>query len=286
MAETMEDVEPLVTRCPECGTRFRVSEAQLQMAGGRVRCGSCLTVFFGTDHLQWDFEQTATTSDPTETLDALLKEIDVFEATDDARSKHDLVPPASLDDEVEEAGQEAWIEGDSQSESAESVIEFELPLDGIEPPRTWAVDQAAASELLSIDLAESPLNAEALAQDPVPAAVEPTIEAVLPAPMVVETPSIPVTEDRFVRLWEEPAEEIAQALDSESTAPPGNGAVPDVVDEEEVVVASAAPIGRSVAGANAVVVPLPHFLKLSSARRPLQRVLKLRWRKMLSRRFK
>ncbi len=33
------------TRCPACGTRFRVTDTQLEAAGGRVRCGSCLEVF-------------------------------------------------------------------------------------------------------------------------------------------------------------------------------------------------------------------------------------------------
>ena len=46
-----EDLEPLITECPSCGTRFRVSEAQLQRARGRVRCGACLTVFHGVEHL-------------------------------------------------------------------------------------------------------------------------------------------------------------------------------------------------------------------------------------------
>ena len=34
-----------VTRCPFCRTAFRVSETQLDMRGGRVRCGQCRQVF-------------------------------------------------------------------------------------------------------------------------------------------------------------------------------------------------------------------------------------------------
>ncbi len=33
------------TRCPHCGAGFQIEEAQLQHAGGRVRCGSCLQIF-------------------------------------------------------------------------------------------------------------------------------------------------------------------------------------------------------------------------------------------------
>jgi predicted Zn finger-like uncharacterized protein len=41
----------LVTQCPTCRTRFRVTEVQLGVAGGRVRCGACLSVFTGVDNL-------------------------------------------------------------------------------------------------------------------------------------------------------------------------------------------------------------------------------------------
>jgi predicted Zn finger-like uncharacterized protein len=37
----------LATRCPSCGTAFRVQPAQLAQRGGRVRCGKCATVFDG-----------------------------------------------------------------------------------------------------------------------------------------------------------------------------------------------------------------------------------------------
>jgi predicted Zn finger-like uncharacterized protein len=31
----------MLTRCPQCGTRFRIHEPQLQVAMGRVHCGRC-----------------------------------------------------------------------------------------------------------------------------------------------------------------------------------------------------------------------------------------------------
>jgi predicted Zn finger-like uncharacterized protein len=46
-----DSLEPLVTQCPTCRTRFRVTEVQLGVAGGRVRCGACLSVFTGLDNL-------------------------------------------------------------------------------------------------------------------------------------------------------------------------------------------------------------------------------------------
>jgi len=35
----------MVTRCPACGTNFRVYDDQLAARGGQVRCGQCATVF-------------------------------------------------------------------------------------------------------------------------------------------------------------------------------------------------------------------------------------------------
>ena len=37
----------LTTRCPNCGTAFRVQPAQLSARGGKVRCGRCANVFDG-----------------------------------------------------------------------------------------------------------------------------------------------------------------------------------------------------------------------------------------------
>ena len=41
-----------ITRCPQCNTSFRISEEQLQIAEGTVRCGSCLTVFQAESYMQ------------------------------------------------------------------------------------------------------------------------------------------------------------------------------------------------------------------------------------------
>ncbi|HUF80372.1 MAG TPA: DUF3426 domain-containing protein [Burkholderiales bacterium] len=41
----------LITKCTSCGTTFRVTEPQLQAHGGKVRCGTCMTVFDGVQAL-------------------------------------------------------------------------------------------------------------------------------------------------------------------------------------------------------------------------------------------
>jgi predicted Zn finger-like uncharacterized protein len=41
----------LLTKCAHCGTTFRVTQQQLQAHNGKVRCGSCMTVFNGLEAL-------------------------------------------------------------------------------------------------------------------------------------------------------------------------------------------------------------------------------------------
>ncbi len=43
-----------VTRCPDCSTRFKVTDAQLEAHDGLVRCGRCRLVFNAREHLQDD----------------------------------------------------------------------------------------------------------------------------------------------------------------------------------------------------------------------------------------
>jgi predicted Zn finger-like uncharacterized protein len=43
-----------ITLCPECGTRFKVTDAQLGAHDGLVRCGRCHEVFNALDHLHDD----------------------------------------------------------------------------------------------------------------------------------------------------------------------------------------------------------------------------------------
>ena len=43
-------MEQFITQCPNCGTSFRVSQQQLQVANGSVRCGSCMHIFQARAH--------------------------------------------------------------------------------------------------------------------------------------------------------------------------------------------------------------------------------------------
>ncbi|MDE0443324.1 MAG: DUF3426 domain-containing protein [Gammaproteobacteria bacterium] len=63
----MSESQPLIAECPSCQTRFRVTEEQLAVAEGRVRCGACLAVFDGREAEVSD-DETAIVGDPVDVL--------------------------------------------------------------------------------------------------------------------------------------------------------------------------------------------------------------------------
>lgn len=65
----------LATRCPACGTAFRVVQDQLRVSGGWVRCGMCQQVFNG--------------------LEALIAEPQVSHSSDEAAPEAASSPPPS-----------------------------------------------------------------------------------------------------------------------------------------------------------------------------------------------
>ena len=106
-----DDLAPLVTACPNCDTRFRVTESQLQVAKGQVRCGACLHVFDGTSQLIQDGEALGGSAD--EDVDALLEEIDEQSAQSSSFASADEVDPANpLGSSVEDLLEKDPIEQD------------------------------------------------------------------------------------------------------------------------------------------------------------------------------
>lgn len=131
MAEN--SIEPLVTECPNCGTRFRVTEGQLEIADGKVRCGSCLEVFLGAEHFVLDEDEADLGGDANEALDALLSELagdstDVFGVPRES--------PPVVDDETEHVP-------DADDELTSDAVELDEPdssagvesIELVEPPK-------------------------------------------------------------------------------------------------------------------------------------------------------
>lgn len=119
-----------VTQCPKCQTSFRVTDAQLDIANGAVRCGSCLHIFNATEH--W-LGETATTNKPepitatnTETQTPLsFDEPDLLAGDDEA-----IFDELFGDDDFDDATQtEASIEPTPDSKSADNdTTHHEAPI--------------------------------------------------------------------------------------------------------------------------------------------------------------
>ncbi len=135
-----EDLEPLVTECPNCQTRFRVSESQLQVANGRVRCGACLKVFLGTDYLQWDREPAADDRAPDDALDELLGELeqDSSAASEAVRWFDDLA--------ITEDASEVVADLEAAAEPEEVSLQEANAVEGVMPqhyaPVAWSEEAA------------------------------------------------------------------------------------------------------------------------------------------------
>ena len=106
-----DELEPLVTDCPNCHTRFRVTETQLQVAAGRVRCGACLTVFQGVDRLLWERDPGLPEGQAQELLDELLDEL-----SDSTDEQHPVIDPTVEIDPEDEID-------DDEDEDVEELVQ-------------------------------------------------------------------------------------------------------------------------------------------------------------------
>lgn len=97
----------MITRCPACSTSFHVSAAQLDAAGGTVRCGSCLHIFQAPDHEQNAPARALTLADQvTES---------VPESRPDEQPAAEPLPPAYRDGVAEIAPEPVFLEARAPS---------------------------------------------------------------------------------------------------------------------------------------------------------------------------
>lgn len=94
----------IITRCPNCHARFRVTEGQLKLAEGQVRCGACLNVFSAIAHEVSSFNPDPVTSEPPSRPEPRAKSTEQPEAShnDNPTSRSEpFTPPPQTPREVE-----------------------------------------------------------------------------------------------------------------------------------------------------------------------------------------
>ena len=175
---------PLITECPNCHTRFRVGESQLQMAHGRVRCGACLAVFGGIDHLI--LEESAASPElqgESDGLDSVLAELEVSaktstdseaQPTSGAAGDVDWTSVSVDTGEFANESESAAVASDSSgrdndagvAKPAQRRATMEEALNDAEALRWWLEDELPDSELAKVGLGPTtdPMNERMVVQ--------------------------------------------------------------------------------------------------------------------------
>ncbi len=166
-----DNLDPLITQCPNCDTRFRVTESQLQVAGGRVRCGACLSVFDGASRLIIDGESIAAAGD--EDLDALLEELDdpvAEEALERTEDQLVTEPEVETTEESSEIDLDELVDATVQEalHDEEVLAELQVRDDEIDPVLADDDQRAddGSNELDELDLLEAELLADLKGEKP------------------------------------------------------------------------------------------------------------------------
>jgi len=134
----------MLTCCPACQTCFRITDAQLAVAQGKVRCGKCKTVFNGRQHMQTSTsrKETPAPAEPAKTPSPPpaskqqtaaskkpdIDNLDLFAAGETAETDSDLEP--TLDNiEAPQLPEEKSV---TESDDAASRYKFDDFTDEVE----------------------------------------------------------------------------------------------------------------------------------------------------------
>lgn len=93
-----------VTQCPSCQTSFRVTEAQLTIANGAVRCGSCLHIFNATEHWLDGNRNAPATESRTESAEPLIEQAPNYDSQPSSSPERFWQSTDDLDTDVVDAG--------------------------------------------------------------------------------------------------------------------------------------------------------------------------------------
>jgi len=105
------------TRCPHCKATFKVSEDQLGVANGRVRCGACMNIF---DAIAYTVSAPgATKAEPSKPFEPISDPIELDESIAEPTSNSDGESHHPETDTSQDASQEDWLIQDNPDEDKE-----------------------------------------------------------------------------------------------------------------------------------------------------------------------
>src|SRR6056297_233201 len=169
----------LQTQCPNCQTRFRVTDEQLGIAKGKVRCGNCMNVFNAIEHqiVPGSGEKTRPSSQPAKPTD------DPSSSKSSGVSEEDFVFADNPEEDAAEgryAGTKLTFSDDELSDSFRSFDERDETdyKDAETDTSDEAVDESWAEAILQDDepSPQKPSSTERPAPPPEPETEEPAPE--------------------------------------------------------------------------------------------------------------
>ena len=117
-----------ITQCPQCNTRFKVTEEQLDAHEGMVRCGVCQAIFNAKEHLSSD--------EPSPQLSLPIMQEELPQESLAAKAEENATPPAQPSQESVEFAE--FVESVESAESAqppepESIEPGHVESEAVEP---------------------------------------------------------------------------------------------------------------------------------------------------------
>ncbi|HEY9103607.1 DUF3426 domain-containing protein [Chitinimonas sp.] len=199
-----------ITRCPNCRTSFRVTDAHLAAFDGKVRCGRCAFVFDATEHLVGD---AASRPAPAPAPAPQVTPPPAARVTETAVAATVATPPAptrqaeheenlyGLDSMASQLEAAAEAERDQADDTLASQSLAQLANALAQPP---VASPAPGSDMLELDLDEIHQRLEHAPASPAPAPLASEIE-------VIEIPPVAGHEDFATEPFEHWPEHAAQA---------------------------------------------------------------------------
>ena len=132
--------DELLTRCPHCGTTFKLSQTQLNTAQGAVRCGACLQVFHASEYIidSQDVDLDPDLAKLSEEIDRLTQEPEAETSTAEMEAENQFTATSldgdALDEQyLEDADFSQFNDPDLGTEPLqESQVNFNDPIPAAE----------------------------------------------------------------------------------------------------------------------------------------------------------
>jgi predicted Zn finger-like uncharacterized protein len=135
----------MISQCPNCKTRFVVSEAKLDIAAGNVRCGACMQVFCASSN-QLAYQRKNIDDQAAKPFAEQSKGQFTEKATEQSSTSASDITHEWLNDLLPEADTSA-ADNKRIEPSIDSITGFETPPDFKAPPINVADIKVPAIEI-------------------------------------------------------------------------------------------------------------------------------------------